>query len=433
MINFKLAQFKTTFVVTVSAIIFIFVYLAYSSWQFQREYIHQQSEELMDFTSRSISRINANPIRFLGENKEVLGTQRMKLITDFSQLAKTLPYDISQNDLIFEQVNVIILQFNGLFSVSDVVMIYPVGINDAQYYAVAYTNTSMNDELLNTHLSEGLQPAILLAIVLISILLIVQLMQINNVGKMVNELASWADVLSTTQKFQPPPKLAAGGINFLAHTMSKSLNTFSDILEKEHAFARFSSHELRTQVAVLSVNMEILEVIMKDLSPEERKVLNRMLIAIEDMKYQTEALLWLSKATEHELEFSQCSIVEILNKAIQLNQPILENKEVKIIFTGGDLTLRSHESLLQIAVNNLIRNAFQNTTEGLVHIAVARNSFSIVNTNVANAVQPKNLEGFGIGLVLVQRIVEKINLIYKVDNFENGRSVELSLSTALLE
>ena len=156
MINFKLAKFKTTFVVTVSAIIFIFVYLAYSSWQFQREYIHQQSEELMDFTSRSISRINANPIRFLGENKEVLGTQRMKLITDFSQLAKTLPYDISQNDLIFEQVNVIILQFNGLFSVSDVVMIYPVGINDTQYYAVAYTNTSMNDELLNTHLSEGL-------------------------------------------------------------------------------------------------------------------------------------------------------------------------------------------------------------------------------------------------------------------------------------
>lgn len=433
MINFKLAQFKTTFVVTLSAIIFIFVYLAYSSWQFQRQYIHQQSEELMDFTSRSVSRINANPNRFLGENKEVLGTQRMKLITDFKQLAKILPYDIGENDLIFEQVNVIILQFKGFFSVSDVVLIYPVTINDAQYYAFAYSNALVNDELLNTHLSEGLQPAVLLAIVLISILLIVQLLQINNVGKMVNELANWADVLSTTKKFQPPPKLAAGGINFLAHTMSNSLNTFSEILEKEHAFARFSSHELRTQVAVLSVNMEILEVIMKDLSPEERKVLNRMLIAIEDMKYQTEALLWLSKATENELEFSECSIVDILNKAIQLNKPILENKEVKIIFTGGDLTLLSHKSLLQIAVNNLIRNAFQNTTEGLVHIAVARSSFSIVNTNVASAEQPKNLEGFGIGLVLVQRIVEKINFIYKVENFENGRSVELSLSDPMLE
>ncbi|MBU2883595.1 HAMP domain-containing histidine kinase [Psychrosphaera sp. B3R10] len=433
MINFKLGQFKITFVVTISAILFIFLYLAYSSWHFQQQYVHDQSEDLNEFTNRSISRINANPHRFIGENKEIIGTQRMKLVDDFNELSKILPADVGKDDLVYEQINVIFLKFKGFFSVSDVTLVYPVDVDGIQFYAYAYTSNAINDARLNTHLSEGLQPAIFLAIALISILLIVQLMQINNVGKMVNQLANWADTLSTTKKFQPPPKLASGGINFLAHTMSNSLNTFSDILEKEHTFARFSSHELRTQVAVLSVNMEILEVIMKDLSSEERKVLNRMLIAIEDMKYQTEALLWLGKATENELEFSDCNIVEILNKAIELNNHIIENKDVKIIMSGGDLTIFSQETLLQIALNNLIRNAFQNTNEGLVHIAVARSSFSIVNTNMGSPGNSKNLDGFGIGLVLVQRIVEKIDLVYNVENFDKGRSVELSLANVIID
>ena len=433
MTNFKLGQFKITFVVTISAIIFIFFYLGYSSWQFQQQYIHNQSDELIEFTNRSITRVKANPQRFIGDNKEIIGTQRMKLLNDFKDLAKILPDNITINDLVFDQTNVIFIEFKGFFSVSDVVLVYPIKVAGKQYFAYAHTSTAVNDARLNSHLSEWLQPAISLAIALISILLIVQLMQINNVGKMVNQLANWADTLSTTKKFQPPPKLASGGINYLAHTMSNSLNTFSDILEKEHTFARFSSHELRTQVAVLSVNMEILEVIMQDLSPEERKVLNRMLIAIEDMKYQTEALLWLGKATENELKFSDCDIVDVLNKAIQLNQHIIDDKKVKIIISGGSLTLHSHEVLLQIAINNLVRNAFQNTDEGLVHIAVARSGFTIVNTNIASQPQQKNLDGFGIGLVLVQRIVETIKLVYKVENFDKGRSVELSVASSQLE
>lgn len=427
MTNFRLGQFKITLVVTVSAILFIFCFLAYSSWNFQQQYMHDQGKALIEFSNRSISRHAANPTQFFDQDKQTMGSYRMKLAIDFNVIAKVLPANTEPNDLIFSQVNVIMVKFKGFFAVSDVFLVYPVNANGIKYYAYALTSTAVNDERLNTHLNERLQPAIFLAITLISILLIVQLMQINNVGKMVNQLANWADTLSTSKKFQPPPKLASGGINFLAHTMSNSLNTFSEILEKEHTFARFSSHELRTQVAVLSVNMEILEVIMKDLSPEERKVLNRMLIAIEDMKYQTEALLWLSKATENELEFSDCDILDMFNKAIQVNQHIIDAKKVNVILSGGPLIILSHQSLLQIALNNLIRNAFQNTNEGLVHIAISRSSLTIVNTNTASNEKWKNLEGFGIGLVLVQRIVEKINITYQVENFDNGRSVQLSL------
>ena len=427
MMNFKLAQFKTTFVVTASAIVFIFLYLAYSSWSFQVEYLEEQSEELLNFAGRATSRIEANPGRYLGDNATRLSSERFKLQMNKAELLATLPSGTTLESLTPEQANAIVLAFNGLFSVSDILLIYPALVADQQV-AYVYTDVSYNDELLNTHLREVLQPAILVSVVLISILLMVQLMQINNVGKVVNELADWADALSTTKKFQPPPKLAARGINYLAHTMSSSLNTFSEILEKEHSFARFSSHELRTQVAVLSVNMETLEVIMKDLSPDERKVLNRMLIAIEDMKYQTEALLWLSKATEQELQFSQCNIVDIANKAVQTNMHILEGKDVQVTCSGEDLMLLTHETLLQIAVNNLVRNAFQNTSKGYVNIHIGEDRFTIENKNTDAVDGANNLEGFGIGLVLVQRIVEKINLVYTVENFDNGRRVELTLA-----
>jgi signal transduction histidine kinase len=182
----------------------------------------------------------------------------------------------------------------------------------------------------------------------------------------------------------------------------------------------------------LSANMELLELIMQDLSADEKKVLGRMFVAVEDMKYQTEALLWLSKESEAELAHSQFNIIEIIDKALAENAMVLEPKEVNVVKTGENICLNSNRVLLQIMLNNLVRNAFQNTSSGLVYLAISAGSLTIVNTNSSLTSTKVNRDGFGIGLILVERISEKLGITYRVDELANGRLVELIFPKVML-
>lgn len=426
MTNFRAKHFRLTYTITGCAFFFIIAYLVYSTIEYQYTLVNQKGDFLSGFTQRSLSRIEVNPSKYVGKNAPSIGDKRMQLVTSYQKLTDVLADVPTKEQLQLSEINLVITNFRGLFSVSELTLIYALNFAGNTYYSFYVINPELNDEKLNIHLRKQLQPAIIISIILIGVLFLLQLFQISKVGNLVNELAEWSDNLSTQKTPQPPPQIKVGGMNYLAHTMNSSLKTFSHVLEKEKTFARFTSHELRTQVAVLSANMEILELIMKDLSYDEKKVLNRMLIAIEDMKYQTDALLWLSKETEHELEFTRCDVLKTINKAIQENRHIIENKNVKITFSGEKLHFHTHKTLLQIAINNLIRNAFQNTEDGLVHIEISEHGVSIINTNSQSLLKKQRRDGFGIGLVLIERIAERLKLNFTMENLENGRAIELS-------
>lgn len=420
-------QFKTTLTVALLLFIFIVIYLSYSSFNYQKEYITQKIEVLQDFAERSMSRLQTNPSLYQGDQATILGDDRMQFVSGYQQLSLHVNNVPTEPQINTGKVNLYINQFGGLWTVSEIILIYRISHEGRDYYAYYHNNTRFNDLELKTYLTDKMQPAIITATTMIIALFIFQLFQIGRVNSVVAELAQWADSIAAGKPLALP-KMRSGGINYLAKTMNKSLDTFSHILEKEHAFARFSSHELRTQVAVLSANMELLELIMNDLKPQERRVLNRMLTGIEDMKYQTEALLWLSKETDKELVKENCSIKTIMSKSVAENQLYLSHDTVKVLVIGDDLTFRTHPTLLQIACNNLVRNAFQNTVKGQVMIEIDTDGFMISNHNDEILSEDEKQHGFGIGLIIVERIVEKLELDYTMQELEAGRSVEIKLA-----
>jgi len=419
-------QFKATLIVALLLFAFIFIYLSYSSFSYQKEYITRKIDVLQGFAERSMTRLQTNPSLYKGDDATILGDDRMQFVSSYQQLSTHLNNVPKEQHIQTGKVNLYINQFGGLWSVSEVILIYRIHHQGEDYFAYFHNNTRFNDLELQTFLTDKMQPAIITASALIIALFIFQLFQISRVSSMVFELANWADTVSAGKPIAPP-KMKSGGINYLAKTINKSLDTFSHILEKEHAFARFSSHELRTQVAVLSANMELLELIMNDLKPQERRVLNRMLSAIEDMKYQTEALLWLSKETEKDLVTEMCSIKKIVAKSVEENQLYLNHEQVKVVIVGDDLSFMSHPTLLQIACNNLIRNAFQNTEQGQVTVEINERSFTITNQNEPPLKGQQTQTGFGIGLIIVERILDKLQFTYHVDGLDSGRSVQITL------
>ena len=219
-------QFKATLIVALLLFTFIFIYLSYSSFSYQKEYITRKIDVLQGFAERSMTRLQTNPSLYKGDDATILGDDRMQFVSSYQQLSTHLNNVPKEQHIQTGKVNLYINQFGGLWSVSEVILIYRIHHQGEDYFAYFHNNTRFNDLELQTFLTDKMQPAIITASALIIALFIFQLFQISRVSSMVFELANWADTVSAGKPIAPP-KMKSGGINYLAKTINKSLDTFT--------------------------------------------------------------------------------------------------------------------------------------------------------------------------------------------------------------
>jgi len=421
-------QFHLTLWVALFGAIMVCFYVSFKFVHFHFQLVEQNTAALTEFTYRSLSRVEANPNSLMKDRADILGNRKMQLVRGFNNFQQTIPHlQLSEQKLKFNRINIIYDDFNGLTSIADFILAFPVEYQQHSYYALFRFKKGLNSPELESLLVQSFVPVIFSSAAIIALLFFVQFIHTYKMNNNVRELAAWAKDLSLTRQVSTPPIMEGKGLNPLANMVNNSFQAFNKVLEKEHSFARFTSHELRTQITILSANMEILETIMADLSPSERKVLFRMEQAVSDMKYQTDALLWISKETEQELIFNNCSLQQIINKSLLDNQHLQKSKSVTINLAGQDRIVQSHATLLQIIINNLVRNALQNTYKGDITIAVTAQTIEVINQDHSDSIDLQENGGFGIGLMIVEKIVDRLNIDYHVDSLANGRKVTLGL------
>jgi len=145
--------------------------------------------------------------------------------------------------------------------------------------------------------------------------------------------------------------------------------------------------------------------------------------SVSDMKYQTDALLWLSRETTEDMDFSPCNLAGQINKALDGNAHLCTDKNIALTLDlDPDQTVNSHPILLQIVLNNLVRNAYQNTFEGMISIKTKDNQLKIINTNQH---ETPHYVGFGIGLILVKKLTDKLQMPYASEQLKEGWQVTL--------
>lgn len=426
-IALKLSRFNITFWVALIGAIMVILYIAFKFVYFHVQLVEDSTPSLSQFSHRTIARLEANPDKFTNETSIIFNNQKMQFIAGKNTLTAAHPNIKDISALQENRINLVIDGFNSLTSIINFSIIYPVYYKEQYYYSVVRFQNGHNDEYLEGDLAQSLIPVIFTSAAIIALLFFVQFIYTYRINNNVRELATWAQDLSLRQQPQSPPQMAMKGLNPLATMINSSLQSFNNILEKEHSFARYTSHELRTQIAILSANMEVLEAIMTDLSPSERKVLYRMEQAVIDMKYQTEALLWISKEIEHELVLDDCLLLQTVQKILTDNQHLFQGKNIKVNIVGQERKVQSHPILLQIILNNLIRNALQNTSTGELSITISGHGIEVCNQEYSDGNYLQVNNGFGIGLVIVEKIVERLKIDYSVEPLNNGRKVQLSL------
>lgn len=433
-VSSRAKHYKLSLVFIACVAVSIFLYVQWVAVRFHIAHAYHESQYLADFTERALSRLRANPDWFTKEEGATIATEgksfgnhRLNLVLNYAALKAKFPSLPPVEEMQHNHMFVEILNLRGLLKVPDFVIIRPLLLGkDQQYFGYLLVDSQLNDEKLDAALVEELQTVLFIALGSIVLMFLWQTRHINSINNTASALANWADSLNTTNTASPPPNFNVPRLNHIAFTINRSLSTLGDVLEKEQSFAKYTSHELRTPVAALSANIELLEMMMQDLSPKERQVLKRMEVAIADMKYQMEAMLWMSKEIEVSSDFEDVNLLPLIEKSTEDNQYLLKGRNVQTTVAGEDFCVNTHTTLLRIVLNNLIRNAYQNTVTGSVCITTERNTLSIRNQNTAVGELPnRRNESFGIGLVLVEKLVRRLDIVMSTEVIDGGRNVTL--------
>ncbi|MBN7825062.1 HAMP domain-containing histidine kinase [Bowmanella dokdonensis] len=203
-------------------------------------------------------------------------------------------------------------------------------------------------------------------------------------------------------------------VGMLAETIEKTLERISAFVERERYFTSSASHELRTPITVITGALELLE--QSDLSAADAKALNRVRRATLDMKTTIEMFLCLARETDDGLYDEQFSVMPLVSKAIDQQRYLLNGKCIDVdIHELAKPLVCGHPQAFSIAVNNLVRNAFEHTLDGQgpITILIKEQELLVTNQVCSNAderhtpTEAPSHHGYGLGLGIVQRLCER--------------------------
>lgn len=255
------------------------------------------------------------------------------------------------------------------------------------------------------------------------------------VSRPISRLLGWTRALQPQQLAQPTPDFGYHDLNELGETIRSSLASVNEMIEREQAFLRHTSHELRTPISVVRSNTELLHKLQGREGEAADKLrdaaLGRLQRAGQTMTHLTETLLWLSREDPQELPVTEVDLAALTEQLCEEMRYLLNDKAVSLKLLTGSHRLMIPETAARIVLGNLIRNAFQHTWEGEVEIRQQGDLVEVSNCNHSSDAAGCNEAdlGFGLGLQLTERLSRRLGWFYQNLVMEgNGRCARVVLA-----
>lgn len=203
-------------------------------------------------------------------------------------------------------------------------------------------------------------------------------------------------------------------VGVLAETIERTLERISAFIARERYFTNSASHELRTPVTVITGALELLE--QSELTAADAKALDRVRRATLDIKTTIEMFLCLAREADDGLYHEQFFVLPLVNKALEQQRFLLSGKSVDVdIDELAKPDICGHSQAFSIAVNNLVRNAFEHTLDGHGPITIRIKEHELLITNQMSGdadeqrtpTESASHHGYGLGLGIVQRLCER--------------------------
>ncbi len=224
-------------------------------------------------------------------------------------------------------------------------------------------------------------------------------------------------------------------VGVLARAIDEKNKELEQYLQREQLFTGDVSHELRTPLTII---LGASEVLSSQLSSDNylTEFTDRISTTAKETSEIVSALLLLSRAPE-QLDAPRTSINAITTSEITRLNYLIKHKPVTCTLVAAqDYFVDVRPELLKMALGNLIKNAFQYTDNGEVIITIDRDKIAITDTGLGipesmmpllyerferlehndanyqtannlpiNKLSNQKVEGSGLGLSIVQRIM----------------------------
>jgi len=243
--------------------------------------------------------------------------------------------------------------------------------------------------------------------------------------KPLRDLRYWSDNLTLDDVRKNAPDFGFKELNNIAAQQQHAFTRIGEMLEKDRDFLRHASHEIRTPIAVVKSNSELLGRILEN--NKGIASVDRIKRAVLNMENITETLLWLSRDDRGQANIAlkeKCvDVSTMLVHLVEDNRYLLQNKLVNVKLNLEPISIKLAESPFRLCLNNLIRNAFQYTVEGEVLISLTADQIIITNINrTEEDIDYSGADyGYGLGLLLVDRIVKITGWKYQNIEVHGGR------------
>lgn len=256
---------------------------------------------------------------------------------------------------------------------------------------------------------------------------VIIILLIRKIARPIERLKDWAKSLDQNKLQQPAPDFDYAELNMLANIIKNSLNSVQQSLDREQEFLSYASHELRTPIAVTRTNSELLSKMMTvNNNPEKQiEVVERIKRASITMTDLTETLLWLNRSEGKSLVTEHVQLGELTEQLVHDLDYLLEGKCVEVTLSVDTQSFELPVTLCRIVLANLLRNAFQHTSDGRVSVIQTGRSLTITNQN-SHALEQNEALGFGLGLKLTKKLIDQHQWQFTSEDIEGGRTVHLT-------
>lgn len=237
------------------------------------------------------------------------------------------------------------------------------------------------------------------------------------------------------------PQNSKNEIHLISKEFNYMINRISEIYQKQKEFTSNASHEFRTPLARITAQLENqINVVNDDLKIFLRKIL----IDINQLKELIDSLLLLSKIDTEKTNLEIIRIDECLYDSIEKAHKQYPDYKIQFSITAKELDvqkleIKSNAALMHIALDNLLRNAYQYSLSKNVSINLDEdNDILVLSLNndgvLLSPLEQKKLftpfmrgsnstnhQGVGLGLRIVNRILSAYNfkLIYSIVDNKN--------------